>query len=62
MAMTSTEPSLPSSLPSSSDGAAVGFAVALEDGLVIVAAASEMIACNRNGRNDGDDGEGGGGH
>jgi hypothetical protein len=58
---TSTEPLLPSSLPSSSDGAAVGFAVASGDGLIIVAAASETIARNWNDRNNGDDGDDGGG-
>ncbi len=45
---------------------AIGFAVALRttactgDGAISVAAALETIARNRNDRNNGDDGEGGG--
>jgi hypothetical protein len=58
MATTSTEPLLPSSSPSSSDGAAVGLAAASGDGLIIVAEASEMIARIGNNGNDRDDGEG----
>jgi hypothetical protein len=58
MATTSTEPSLLSSLPSSSDGAAVGLAVTSGDWLIIVAAASETIARNRNDGNNEDDGRG----
>jgi hypothetical protein len=60
MATTSPEPSSPSSLPSSSDGAAVGLAVALGDGAISVAAASETILFNwnegnsRDGRDDGE--------
>jgi hypothetical protein len=53
---TSPEPSLLSSLPTSSDGVAVGLATTSGDGLIIVAAASETIAHSRNNGNDGDDG------
>ncbi len=55
MATTSTEPLLLSSLPSSSDGAAVDLAKALGDRLIIVAAASETIALDTNNGNDGGD-------
>jgi hypothetical protein len=59
MATTSPEPSLPSSPPSSFDGAAVGLAPASGDGLniVIVAAALETIAHGGNNQNNGDDGD-----
>jgi hypothetical protein len=57
MEMTSPNPSLPSSPPSSSDGAAVGLAAELGDGAISVAASSETIACNGKDRNDGDDGD-----
>jgi hypothetical protein len=60
MATTSTKPLLPSSSPSSSDGAAIGLVKALGDGLIIVAAASETIALDTNNRNDGDNRGGGG--
>jgi hypothetical protein len=59
MATTSTEPLLLSSLPSSTDGAAVGLAKALGDRLIIVAVASEMIALDTNNGNNGGNGGGG---
>jgi hypothetical protein len=61
MATTSPEPLLPSGLPSSSDGAAVGLAVALGDRAFSIAVASETIAHNGNNgdnRDDRDSGEG----
>ncbi len=60
MATASTEPSLPSSLPLSSDRAVVCLAESLGDGLIIVAATSETIALDTNNGNNGDNGGGGG--